>query len=852
MNSYDKINISRYKSVNSYHKTTIKSFISQMKHLYITISLLFFTITAYSQSNGSIVGTILDDKTKQGLPSTLQLLNPSDSSLVTGTVADIDGSYQLKNIRTGNYLLKISSIGYATLYKEGIMIKENQMSLIGILYLMPNKTDLEGVIVTDKKLLFEVDGDKKVYHVSEDAISEGGTAIEILQNVPSVEVDIDGKVSLRGTSKIKILIDGRPTKFSGGINSKSELLRQLPADAIDRIEIINNPSSKYDGDGNGIINIVLKKNVRLGWNGLVSAFIATHDKYGAAGQVGIRNSKINTFIAGSLRNTSLYNSGITTRESYDETNNKLTSNNILAGNTNTKTPSLRVGFEYFPTSNSAIGLLANYSQTKNYKTREWDYKRRNIEDDLRTQTLRNNNSTNLDNDFTFAAYYQQLIKKHSQKVSINAGYSQTNSVDTTYIRHQTMYSDYLPITTLADSSLRPVTGYEKNLSAQIDYEIKPTKKIYIEAGAKYTNKITEDDNQFYDFARGNQEWFSNDLRTNTFQLQTKIPALYSSFRYKFTKQWIAQVGLRAENTQQTGKLLLSDSTFTTQYLSLLPSAMLIFKLNKTNDFRLNYSKRINRPSGSELNPFNDYTNVNFYKTGNPYLLPEYVHSVELTYGKEWEKHSLLASTYYKFLDNEISRITTIDTLADFTKISYTNARQRKNYGIECVVRNSFNKKITLTSTINAFYTQITSSDIAANISNSGFGSTFRSQVQYRITPTTNFQFIANYTAPRILLQGTQKGFFSFSTGVRQSFFDKRLLVNLSVQDIFNTLQTRANTYIEAPYLKQYSQRKQETQIITLSVSYRFHQKIKINTPETKYDKEDIDNNDAPPPPDSDK
>jgi outer membrane receptor protein involved in Fe transport len=438
-------------------------------------------------------------------------------------------------------------------------------------------------------------------------------------------------------------------------------------------------------------------------------------------------------------------------------------------------------------------------------------------------------------------------------LELNANYTKEYEADSSRYTTTEVVKDYLPTTlTFPNLQDRPEFIWTDQSVIKVDYTLPFGKKNKLEIGGHYTQKFNDDDYQFWAYARGNNEWLPDSSRLNRFVFNSAVYSGYVTYSNMIGKKFGYELGVRADQTNTSGSLLnKKDVVVTNDYFTWFPTAHLIYKLQKGEDLRLSYTRRTNRPSNSQLNPTINYSNPYLLKQGNINLLPEFTHSVEFSYSKEWERHSLSAAAYYKYSDNQIARLVTYDSLVDISTVTYQNAAKRTNYGAELVAKNQLAIWWDLVTTGNVYYTEFLNDfALGGGTSSSGYGYDAKLISQMHWGKNTQLQIVGNYTSPRVLAQGQQYAQWSANLGFRQYFFDKKFSIGLNVQDIFNSLHTESSTRIDAVQFSQHQDRKKESRIALLTLTYRFgvkptEQKGKKNAADPDLDQQHELKNDAP-------
>jgi outer membrane receptor protein involved in Fe transport len=785
--------------------------------------LLVFFGKSEAQNLISITGKVLSYEQSKPLEYvSLKLFQLPDSVFVKGSFSNPDGKFELL-ASPGKYYLKLSIALYEDEITESFELKPTQANLhLGTLRMQKPKTqETKEVVVRGQKEVMETGIDKKVYNVAEDLNVNGGTANDILNRLPSVEVDQDGGVLLRGQGSVTILIDGRPSSMSGG-NGKT-LLDALPANSIERVEIVTNPSAKYDPDGtSGIINIVLKKNKLLGFNGLVSTNLASGDLRGGnvgEGSVSLsyRNGNVNVFGTYNARYLEGY------RNNYNDIRQELGSGVFILDQNRTGTDldagqTFRVGTDINLNLRNTIGFVATGSLTQRDRTGElWNAQldEAGTIDSLWSRssydpTDRQNLDLNLNYKHDFKNERGNLILDVNQSLGTEdiAGY---------YIN--TYYNPDTSLSALPILDQRLFNTDKNNITtAQADLTyLFPNLGLRTEAGVK---AILRD--QLVDTY---SETLNNTL--NTYQEDTLANFLYGykeqvysvyGVAGKQVKRFKLQAGLRAEKAYQIPNLISDTIRIVNDYFNFFPSAHVRYELKPKSELSLSYSRRIKRASANELNPFTNYSDPFNLQRGNPYLSPEYIHSFDLAYSLEKKKLTVSSSLYFRQSDGVISRFK--EFYPDNTSaVTYMNIAQTKALGAELILMFKPSPSLRSTISYNGNYTWY-QTNMAEFPDRQGFNHNVKWNTSYEFwKKTATLQLSVNYNGPRVTVQGIAQ-----RKGPVDLAFEKKLAngnwsIGTRITDIFD----RQGFYFEVdrPGIVQTGEFKWLTRRVYVSASYKF-------------------------------
>lgn len=796
-----------------------------------SILILYFlslSIIAFSQAKqfpqgenapavGIIKGSILDNKTKQAIEfATIALYKFKDSSLVTGVVTGSKGDFQLSELPFGRYFMKINFIGYKQLVLDSIAIRPNATEVnLGQIKLKGNSEQLNEVEVSSEKATFQMGIDRKIFNVEKSIVSEGGSATDVLQSIPSVSVDIDGNISLRGSGNVTVLIDGKPSSITG--SSRAAILQQIPASSIESIELITNPSAKYDPDGmSGIINIITKKNKLNGFNGSVTVGAGTGDKYNAAATISYRNSKVNVYANYGFRSNNRTGSGSGLRQNFLKDTTFILRQSSTQLNKNIS-HNVKAGADFYLNDKNTIGVSATY----------------NIGTEKGNEIVNFFEADN--NDITSASYTRDVIKEDAPTgIDYNLNYRKTFTKQKQELIFDAIYSDasgdalekyserdytlkYIPKNLMPFKQNTETKTKNNIISAQLDY-VQPLKnQMKWELGAKTTFKTIENDFVSEEFDYSNDLFIADKNLSNNFIYTENIYAAYSTFSGA-VKNFGYQLGLRTEEANTVSNSVTSNEKFNNDYFNLFPSVHLSQKFKNTQELQISYSRRINRPNIKSLNPFKDYSDPYNIRYGNPNLKPEYINSYELSYLKYLGKGVITATAYFRQTEGVMQRYKIIGD-STISYVTFVNLDKSQSYGLEFILKTDITNWWNVTFSANGFETKIDGSNVQGDLQNENLSYIVKLLSNLRIWKNMDIQFTANYTGPTATLQGEVKSMFSMDLGLKKEIF-KNASLSLNITDLTDArkFQIIGNN---DPTFYQEMNRKRESRVATLTFSYRF-------------------------------
>ncbi|MBL7922858.1 MAG: TonB-dependent receptor [Bacteroidia bacterium] len=760
---------------------------------------------------GKVIGILRDSASRQPLEfASVVLMKVRDSSVAGGSLTDEKGHFRIEDQMPGRYFIRITSIGYRQLDSKPFMLSPQEpLKDFGNVWMPPSQRILKEAEIVGEKAEYSNTLDKKVYNVDKTMINAGGSVSEVLQNIPSVNVDIDGKISLRGSEQVTILIDGKPAGLTG--DNRGSILQQLPASSIDQIEVVTNPSSKYDAEGmSGIINIKTKKDKNPGLNGTVTLGAGTNDKYNTALNLNRRTRTHNAFLNYSFRDDRRdFDSRSTRTNTYGDTTSYFLSTGD--GRNDNISHNLRGGLDFYLDDYNTLGFSGGFNQREE-KRRDLNITtlenaERQVVSGFDRLSVSDENSSNADGSLDYRRTFANSKRELTANVNLNR-----NERDA-----ENTLSTFLPDPGFDLNQRIQTEGVSYNGTAQVDY-ILPKEKYKIETGLKasYRNNDNRQRSDRYDF--DSSVWNPDSAFTDRFIFDEVVYAAYLQWSGRW-KVFDLSAGLRAEQTFISGDSKSADTTFTRDFLNLFPSGAVKYSFSEGRDLQLSYSRRINRPREQQLNPFRNVSDSLNIFTGNPGILPELTHSLEFGYIGRYGEQNVSASVFYRLTEDNTQRFRTVDTLSEVSTQTFVNYRNAQNLGLELVFRNSFLKIFTTSLSLTAFYNKVDATNIDNNLVSDAWSGDVRGSVSARITKQFSAQLTGNYMAPREQPQGTFRGMSGIDFGFRYDFKGGKWSLNGSITDIFDTRNFDVDNTAEGVRLQML--RKRESRVASFTLSYRF-------------------------------
>ncbi len=766
--------------------------------------------------SGRIRGMIVDLGSQQPMEfANIAVYNRSDSMLVTGGITNGRGQFEIGGLENGTYFVEANFIGYERTRLPEINIESaRQMVDIGRVALSNSTIEMGEVAVIADRQRVEFQIDKKVVNVSQDINAAGGTAIDVLENTPSVEVDMDGNVQLRGSSNFTVLIDGRPSVLSG-----SEALRQLPASVIDNIEIITNPSAKYEPDGMaGIINVVLKKNILAGFNGLLNTMVGTGDKYRSDFTLNYRTKKSNLFLGADWTEDNSYGTFFSERQTFfRDTTFYIVSDgtrDFVRGGWN-----LRGGADLFLTEKATLtlsGTTGSFNNERNGGSSLTEFSRPAFRDVFMVNQNLSGREGNLFN--TNISFQQKFDDKGTHKLEALFFYSRRTASDG---EQQDEF--------LSDQNFQRNLGFldrirstEAEVSNEYRFKLDYVKPLQgsskLEAGLQSTLDREEEDFGFDNFNPIANNWEINPMFSSNMVFKRDIHAGYFTYSGRLSKiQFMG--GLRGEYTFREIDQEKLAQPYTLDRFDLFPTGHLSMQATKSMQLMASYSRRINRPNGGDLDPFPSYMNRYTVRIGNPELEPEYTSSYQASVLQRFGTSFISAELFYRSTNNLISRI---QELRDdgIVYMTATNVNQDFTAGTEVMGNFNLTKWFMLNASFSLFNYRIEGELNGRSIDRQSTSHSMRFNGTIRLHPESRLQITAFYRGPSIQPQGETSSMMFTNLSYRQELFDKKLTATLSIRDILATGKFEGKTI--APDFTNQFKFQREPRVVQLTLSYRIN------------------------------
>ncbi|ELR70061.1 TonB-dependent receptor, putative [Fulvivirga imtechensis AK7] len=794
-----------------------------MLKLLLPVILIFLTAFTYGQRGGGggtpfkVEGIVIDTESGQPLEyASVSLLNQQDSSLVGGGITGVDGKFSI-DARPGKFIVQVQFISYASKYFNVALSREKMTANLGTINLSPDTETLDEVVITGQKSQMVMELDKRVFNVGQDLSNTGASAADILDNIPSVNVDIEGNVSLRGSGNVRILVNGKPSGLVG--ISSTDALRQLQGNLIERVEVVTNPSARYEAQGNaGIINIILKKDNNDGINGSFSANAGYPDNYGLSFNVNYRKKWLNLFANYGINYRKNPGSGYANQIFYMKDTTyytDLTRDRTRGGISN----NFRFGSDFYLNDKNTITISALYRISDEENETKLVYRDYDSNRDLVATILRFDEELEDEENIEFSMNYTKTFRSDKQKLTADIQYRESSEIEDA---EQTQ-----GLTPKHGESFQPDVfqrslndEFESNLLLQADYVHPFAKEGKIEAG--YRSTFRKIDNAYLVEELNEQgEYEMLPGFTNDFNYDENIYAAYAIVGNKIGK-FSYQVGLRTEVTDITTELVQDNLKNDKNYIGFFPSAHITYRLKGQNSLQASYSRRLDRPGFWSLNPFSSFTDQRNIRVGNPDLDPEYTNSYEVGYLKNWSTASLFTSVYYRHTTGVIDRVRFAED--SITYAIPLNLSSRNAYGVEFTVSKDVGDWWKINGSAN-FYRSMTDGQYQEQeLSNDTYTMSARVTSKMTLFGVLDYQVSGRYNAPQEDTQGRRKAFYMIDMGLSKDVLKGKGTIMFNVRDLLNSRRWRGETITSNFY--QESEFQWRARQVTASFTYRLNQKKK--------------------------
>lgn len=749
-----------------------------------------------ASAQGLVRGRVLDKQTNEALSFVNVRVNKAvTGKLVKGAITDAKGSFNISGLPYGSYELDVSFMGYKDVKRKFTIAADNIHATYTAIYLSENSHMLQEVQVKGQRSQMKLEVDRKSFTVDQVLAAAGGSASDLLENIPSVEVTTDGEISLRGNTSVEVWINGKASGLT--TDNRAEILQQLPAESIEKIEVIDNPSAKYSPEGSaGIINIVLKRDRNAGYYGSLRAGTSTKGSWNTSGNINYSSGTLEAFAnigyrhrkntGGSLSEQTYTNSN--TYQNYDAENDR-NGNNLFA----------RAGLTWHFTAKDDLSFsgMTMIGKRDNNNLTTYHYGTVGAPQDNYVMYRQNTGKGDMDMYHAEMGYTHSFAEKH--KLDFNLSYNKwKNDDDNRYQDSTTWLDGSRPVD--YTYQYRPMFINNHSWEAKLDYENQITDNIKLEAGydGRFSRENSPQESWMDDNSWDGLNTVEDKQYYNRFIYNIDVHALYATFTTKIGKLGI-MAGLRGEywkvNTesydyQQEHDASLRDAPFKKDYFQLFPSLFLNYPLSETAQIQLNYTRRLSRPWGGQLNSFMNTRDASMISFGNPELTPEYTNSFSVNFLKNWTDHTMSVGVYYRPTTDVIQRVTynQNDTIYSTSE----NVAKSTSAGIELIMKDRFFRILDLTTTVNAYYYKLDGFSYTINDqmvtgeSDKNFSWDARMLASLLLPYDISFQATGNYRSRRVITQGYRKPNASLDLGLRKTFLNKMFALSVNWRDVFST------------------------------------------------------------------
>lgn len=800
----------------------------------LSLTMLFTFLSSFAKIGDPIIdpakekvkisGTVIEKISKQPLEyATITITDTKNPKVVAGGITNSKGNFSIE-VTPGIYNIKIEFISFKSIQFSQRSLEKN--TDLGTIALAEDVAQLNEVVVRAEKSTVEIKLDKKVYNVGQDMIVKGGTVSDVLENVPSVTVDVEGNVSLRGNENVRIFIDGRP---SNALNM-ADALRQIPADAIDKVEVITNPSARYDAEGGaGILNIILKKGKNLGFNGSFIASTGIPETYGLSADLNYKTEKLNFFTSTGYNYRTSQGSGLTNSTLLD----KETKNILGYTNEDKDTERLRkgistkTGVEWTVAPNTYWTNSISYRDNKGSNNDLVNYNSFDANNNFTNTRYRLSAGDDTGKDIEYASNFLKNFNDQGHKLTMDFSYTSSKDNENSLITDETIGSGN-PAT--YDTTFN---NQKQNMfQVQADYVLPLSEGSQFEAG--YKGNFNNLDNT-YSVKTDDQGNPIDSYLSNTLEYNERINALYTQYGFKLNK-FSYLFGLRWEDTKIDVNLLDTNNFNTKKYNNFFPSAFINYEISDESSVSLSYSKRLSRPRGRFLNPATNYSsNINLFR-GNPDLDPSFTDKFDLGYLKKWDKVTFSTSMYFENTKDVFSfvRTETGEFVGNNPVVlsSPINLAKEQQFGFEFTlnytpfktwkINSSFNLADVKTTGTYTYTPAVGDDDITQNLNNETFSWFSRLNSRLTLPYKIDWQLSGMYFSPRNTAQGKSLGNYVVNTAFSKDILKDKATIAFNVSDLFNSRKMKSQTNL--PSVNSYSEFQWRKRQFNLSFTYRLNMK----------------------------
>jgi outer membrane cobalamin receptor len=789
--------------------------VAMNKYSVIWVLILALASTAYAQERertmppGTIVGRVVDAELNTPMEyANVVLYEKGTRTQVTGAMTDSAGGFRLFGVKPGQYTLEVSFMGYYPKEIDTIEVTDDPgLVRAGIIPLERAILMMEGVEVTSDKPAVEYKIDKKVINVSKDLTTVSGTAVDVLQNAPSVTVDIEGNVSLRGSTNFTLLIDGRPT-----VLEPNDALQQIPASNIEQIELITNPSAKYDPSGiAGIINVIMKKQKSQGTNGIVNLNVGLDDKYGGDFLVNHRTDKLNIFLGANYNDRSFPGSvALENRTTNGDTTAYISSSGDSRWQR--RFYGLRGGLDWQLGSSDILSMGLRYGGRNMERFSDRDFDEYTVPGDTHNQYVSETKDIHDGDFYSLSMDYGHDFGRKEHKLSSHAMLSRRTG-------EEESSTEMLDMDHNITSGQRAIEqGPSGRMQFNIDYVLPVWELNRFETGYQASLRRSTDTSEMYEYDTVTGSYEFRPEFSNVVDYQDNIHALYALYKGEWGNLGY-QAGMRSEYQYRLIELLDSNEDFTIDQWDFFPSGHFSYGFPNEHEIMVSYTRRIDRPRGWQLEPFETWMDAYNVRTGNPSLKSEYIDSYELGYQKSFGRNQVSLEGYYRVTHNKIERVRSVYDV-NVILHSVENVGTDYSYGAEAMLEWDLFKWLNLNLTGDVYQYRVEGELYGEEFSRESFNWNTRLNATLRLGRSTRVQLNGIYYSPSVSAQGRREGFYMTNAAIRQDLWNNKLSLTLQLRDLLGTSKHEFTS--EGSDFYSYTEFSRKSPVVMLALSFNFN------------------------------
>ena len=756
-----------------------------------------------------LVGKIVESPGNAGVSfATVALLSPKDSTLSTGSVADENGVFTISSVTSGNYILRVTNMGYQTRYVPNVSVATEANFLdLGNIVILAEAQKLNEVIVKGEKSMIVDDIDKKIVNIGKDMLATSNNLSDLLEKVPAVSLDENGNPQVRGKGNVVVLIDGKPSNLYG--SDLPTILQSFPANLIERIDVMTTPSAKYEGEGaSGVIDIITKKNKIRGTNGTMRLSLGNKNNHNASGNISYRAGKVGINASLNAQNRNMTWKRRLSRDNYiSESSSHLEQSGT--GENKGKNAFGRIGINYDFNDKNSIEAGVNYSANQNNNGSNMLNETTIATGAVQERFNRISKSKGNGGNTNFSLDYRKKFSEKDHQLNFTSSYSIGQSDGESYYTQESA----------VDSLLRDQQNFRDNnrrsLFLNTDYTWPITPKSTFEVGLRSRTSSNDNTNSFYNLNRETGNYVFDPNISNVFGYKDATYTGFMTFSQK-TDLWGLRAGLRVTDYNQEINQISINHEFSVHFLTLVPSLALTRKLGESAQLKLNYSRRVQRPEADWLNPYRDVSDPRNIQSGNPNLRPEFTHKAEMGYSNYEANGGWGPSLFMDYSNNAITRIRTINE-SGISLTQFDNVGRELSYGLETDFSQKIGDVLKINGSGRVYRTEVVSQ--VAQIDNRTWS--YSGNLNAFITLPMDFRASAyvNYEGPRAVAQGTREGIFVANMGIRKELLEKKATISFNIQDIF--LSRAYKNQLNTSTYSQNSLWQQTNRLVNMTFQYRF-------------------------------